>query len=277
MKDIKNIIKDKLQNLQSIIYKKSNYFLGKKPKLINSKIMFYGKGNIIFCENNVKIKNSKIVFYGNNSLIYLSSSKSPYMLDLSIYNNSVCYIGKNNYFNQNVKLIISEEKNVFIGDGCMFSINIWFRVSDAHLIFDSNYKYRTNFSKSIYIGDHVWIGQNAFLLKETKIGSGAIIAANAVVANKTIPSNSIGGGNPCSIVKRDIFWTSTCVHKWENKDINENNKYENEEFIYKKDDKVIDLKLFEEEILAKENNYSKLNYIQTILKENKNRFYIENS
>lgn len=52
----------------------------------------------------------------------------------------------------------------------------------------------------IKIGKNVWIGENAAILAGVEIGDGAIIAANAVVT-KNVPSNSIVGGNPASVIK----------------------------------------------------------------------------
>ena len=41
-----------------------------------------------------------------------------------------------------------------------------------------------------YIGDNVWIGENAVILSGSKIGDGCVIGANAVIT-KDIPANSI--------------------------------------------------------------------------------------
>lgn len=51
------------------------------------------------------------------------------------------------------------------------------------------------------IGNDVWIGQNATILPGVKIGDGAIIGANSVVASD-IPSYSVAVGNPCKVVKQ---------------------------------------------------------------------------
>lgn len=60
-------------------------------------------------------------------------------------------------------------------------------------------------TKPIKIGNHVWIGINATILKGVTIGDGAIIAAGAVV-NKDVEENSLVGGVPAKILKKNIFW-----------------------------------------------------------------------
>jgi len=53
----------------------------------------------------------------------------------------------------------------------------------------------------IIIEDDVWIGAGSVILAGTKIGKGAIIAANAVV-NKDVPEHTIVGGVPAKILKQ---------------------------------------------------------------------------
>ena len=50
-------------------------------------------------------------------------------------------------------------------------------------------------SSPVIIGDSVWIGANAVILKSVKIGEGAVIAAGAVV-NCDVPAYEIWGGIP---------------------------------------------------------------------------------
>ena len=77
--------------------KKGNKFIGCLPKLNKSKIIIKGSNNILYCEKNVEIIDSTLSFNANNSLIYLASGKHRY--NVSIHNNSILYVGKNNYFN----------------------------------------------------------------------------------------------------------------------------------------------------------------------------------
>ena len=47
-----------------------------------SRIVFHGKNNVLFVENNVRIKKSIINFCGDNALVYLSASKQDYLLEI---------------------------------------------------------------------------------------------------------------------------------------------------------------------------------------------------
>ena len=60
-------------------------------------------------------------------------------------------------------------------------------------------------SAPIKIGNHVWIGQGATILKGVTIGNNSIIAAGAIVT-KDIPANCIAAGVPARVIKEDVNW-----------------------------------------------------------------------
>lgn len=55
-------------------------------------------------------------------------------------------------------------------------------------------------SKTITLGDFVWIGSGAIILPGVKIGQRAIVAAGSVVT-KDVAANTIVGGNPAKIIR----------------------------------------------------------------------------
>ena len=60
-------------------------------------------------------------------------------------------------------------------------------------------------SAPIHIGNHVWVGVRAIILKGVTIGDGAIIAAGSVVT-RDVPANTLVGGVPAKIIKDNISW-----------------------------------------------------------------------
>ena len=262
------------------IYKLANNIIsGEFPELKNSKIVFNGINNILFCEKDVVLAESLIVFGANNSLIYLSSSRYEYKLDVHIFNNSALYMGKNNHINGKLNMVISEEKNIVIGSGGLFSFDIWMRVADAHGIYNCHDKKRINQSQSIYIGDHVWVGQSALFLKGSKMGSGSIIEGNALISEKTIPSNSYWGGNPAKELSKDVFFDNAYVHEWTSEITNENQELNSVEYIYEEDlEKPLKFDEIEEELCNLKNNKEKMAFLTNKISNNtnKNRFFVNN-
>lgn len=189
---------------------KNNMIVENIPTIKNSSIIFNGNNNVLFCEEDVIIEDSNLKFNGDNSLIYLRTG--CHRLKISLFNDYVCHCGLYNWYTKPLWIVLSEHKHCFIGDNCMFSFDILIRNSDHHLIYDCENNKRINPTKSVFIGDHVWIGQLVNILKGTRIDSGSIVGASSVVAGKKIPHNTIWAGNPSQEKKCGVFWDKTCVH-----------------------------------------------------------------
>lgn len=76
--------------------------------------------------------------------------------------------------------------NLEIGRDCMFSNNVIVRTSDSHAIYDLHINQRINKTKSISIGNYVWIVPQSIIMKGVAIGDGSIIGFRSFV-NKNIP------------------------------------------------------------------------------------------
>ena len=201
-----------------------NQILGEFPNLKDTNICFKGKNNILYCEPGVTLVGSELIFFANNSVIYLGTNRNEYKIYVAVHNDTVFHMGIHNYINKIMTVLLAEQRHVFIGDYGMFSWGIWIRNSDAHLIYECGTKTRINPTKSVYIGDHVWVGQESLIMKGTQIDSGSIIGAKSVISGKKIPHNSIWAGNPARQIKHDIFWDRAYVHPYKS-DMTENVLY----------------------------------------------------
>ena len=250
-----------------------NEFVGEMPKMTNSQINFTGKNNILICEEGVHLWNSRIDFNLDNSVLYLSSNIHDYSLNIALHKNNVCFIGKNNFFNGRTNFVLSEAKNIILGDDCFISYNVIFRTSDGHCIYSDVTKERMNYAGSIYVGDHVWFGQNAMIFKGSKIGSGSIIGANSVVSNKKVTSNTTWAGAPVRLIHEDTFWTPHSVHDWDDEVVEKMAKSDSDLFSYAIDEKTLDFSVVEETLNGFSNPDDIVDYIMvTFLISGKNRF-----
>lgn len=97
-------------------------------------------------------------------------------------------------------------KKISIGDNARISWQVIIMDSDYHPILDINNNIINN-ATEIIIGNNVWIGARCFILKNTNIDDGCIIAANTTITkNFNGIKHSIIGGNPVKILKTDIRW-----------------------------------------------------------------------
>jgi acetyltransferase-like isoleucine patch superfamily enzyme len=91
--------------------------------------------------------------------------------------------------------IVAAFKEIQLGNNVRCGANTLITDSDWHA--DDP---RVGPAKSIKIGDNVWLGVNAVVLKGVSIGENTIIGANSVVTS-SLPANVIAVGNPCRVVK----------------------------------------------------------------------------
>ena len=95
----------------------------------------------------------------------------------------------------------------------MLSYDIEIRNTDSHKIYDKNTNQRINEGKSINIGNHVWLGMRAIILKGVNIEDNSIVAAGSIVT-KDVKANTIVSGNPVKQIKDNIYWTREEVMKY---------------------------------------------------------------
>ena len=92
------------------------------------------------------------------------------------------------------------------GNGCMLSDNIEIRTTDNHAIYDIESGERINPEQDINIGEHVWIGMGATILKGVSIADGCIIGAKSIIT-KSIDENNCCVVGYSKIVRRNVKWT----------------------------------------------------------------------
>lgn len=93
---------------------------------------------------------------------------------------------------------ISACDEVSIGDSCMLANGVYITDSDWHGIY--NRVERPREVAPVRIGDNVWLGDHATVLKGVSIGDNSIVAARAVVV-RDVPPNVVVAGNPAKVVK----------------------------------------------------------------------------
>lgn len=97
-------------------------------------------------------------------------------------------------------------REVTIGHGTLISWDVLIMDSDFHRI-EGRTGERLNDDAPVVVGDRVWLGCRATVLKGAKIASGSIIAAGSIVtATTTAEPNALLAGIPARPLRHDMMW-----------------------------------------------------------------------
>ena len=190
LKEFKNL---KINKGKIIANNKSVFILNKNAKIelngnfvTNANCIFEnGRSTIVRLDEGAKLKTN-----GNFSVFYGG--------DIVLFKNAILELG-NGFCNSDVKIRVKQ--HVKIGNGVMISHDVTIMDTDAHVMDYKGYK----MTKPIIIGDNVWIGLKATILKGVTIGKGSVIAAGALVT-KNIPPGCLAAGVPAKVIKEGISW-----------------------------------------------------------------------
>lgn len=132
---------------------------------------------------------AKITLNGNQKLF------SGHQIDIGP-GASLCFGG--GYINHDAK--ISCYHSITIGRGTIIGEDVVIMDTDHHNLLGGADP------MGISIGDHVWIGARAVILKNTKLGNGAVVAAGAVVSGE-FPPGCLVAGVPARIIRQNVEWS----------------------------------------------------------------------
>ncbi|MEI6285442.1 MAG: DapH/DapD/GlmU-related protein [Bacillota bacterium] len=154
-------------------------------------------------------KGSKCIIHNNvviNSDFRKTNTALAYKCKFAMGYEGIIEIGENTHLNG---VSITAYKNVKIGRDCQIASATFITDTDFHpvdpverlkQVTKKPFNLDTVNKKEVIIGDNVWIGWGAIILKGVEIGNNSIVAAGSVVTGK-FPDNVIIAGNPAKVVK----------------------------------------------------------------------------
>lgn len=137
----------------------------------------------------------------NGSLVVENGFASVYYgSDILVFRDAILTFKGKVTINQNVQIICMN--SIRIGEDVMISRDVVIRDNDGgHEILSEGYKK----TAPVIIGNHVWIGQGAMIMKGVTIGDGAIISSGAWVTTNVKP-NALVMGDPARTIQKNVEW-----------------------------------------------------------------------
>lgn len=157
-----------------------------------------------------EMKGRGYIHFGNKEgrLVFKGKAQLAKGISLSVDTGEIIF---GNDFTCNKYCFIASSKRIIFGHDVMLGPYTTIRDMDGHDIYDSNgtditSKSPINKAADIIIGNHVWTGANSSILKGSRIANGCIVAYGACVTKKFEERDSIIGGIPGRILKKNVEW-----------------------------------------------------------------------
>ena len=182
-------------------------------KLRKSKIKISGDNNILYIGKNTLLRDSNIFIKGNNNILYIGDDCVVNNTSIILDNEDAEIKIGNKTSIAKAQIVSLEPYNIEIGEDCMLSYDIEIRNTDSHKIYDKNTNKRINEGNGVSIGNHVWLGMRAIILKGVTIEDNSIVAGGSIVT-KDVKVNTIVSGNPAKQIKENVYWTREEVMKY---------------------------------------------------------------
>ena len=154
---------------------------------------------ILGFKQNRKSKNETRLSLGKKSSMTVNGRfKVQSGSDIRVFDNGELTLN-GGYCNVGTQIVCF--KKITIGKGCAIARDVVIQDSDAHKFVNSNHV----MSQEIIIGENVWIGYRAMILKGVTVGDGAVVSAGAIVT-KDVPEKCLVAGIPAKVIRRNIEW-----------------------------------------------------------------------
>jgi acetyltransferase-like isoleucine patch superfamily enzyme len=177
----------------------------------SSKIIIQGQGNRVVLGKAHAYNRMIINLKGNNKTIIVSESVkiiSGLKITSIRADNQKVLIGKN-FSCGGMEIQMNDgDEVVEIGDNCLFSWGIKIRTSDGHSVVDIGTNRAVNLPKDVTISERVWVGEDVKFLKGARIPKDVVVGSGAIVTKPFTDedSNTVIGGFPAKVLKRDVRW-----------------------------------------------------------------------
>jgi acetyltransferase-like isoleucine patch superfamily enzyme len=154
-----------------------------------------------------KIHTDGLCFIGRDVTIEIGPLAHVYLDRWSWVGNRTKLRAHGGFIRIGSKSVLGEEitfntyEEISIGRECVIADRVMF-IDFDHIVADVETPIRKQglYSKPVRVGNNVWIGYGACILRGVTVGDGAVIGTNAVVT-KDVPPNAIVGGVPAKVLR----------------------------------------------------------------------------
>ena len=179
------------------------------------KIVNKGSNNRIIIGDYSRLNHCTFHFFGSDNTVVIDEFCFCNQADFWIEDDgNTIHLGKHTSLSGKIQLAAMEGTRIEIGQDCLFSSNIAIRTGDSHSLIQYDTGKRINRSKSIVIGEHVWVGTNVTILKGTHIPSHSVVGACSLLCKEYSTPNCVLAGVPAKEAKYNVDWKTERIKQY---------------------------------------------------------------
>jgi hypothetical protein len=183
--------------------------IGSRTMIRDFGVSIVGDDNVVTIGRGCWMTSLRLTVQGNGNRVSIGSDiefRGPGLLWIE-NDGGALRLDDRSTFEPEILLAVLEGAELAVGVDCMFSTQVEIRTGDSHHIYsDDAEERRINPSRPVRLGDHVWVGARAMVLKGVAVADGVVIGAGAVVSRDVTEPNSVVAGNPARVVRRGVRW-----------------------------------------------------------------------
>lgn len=146
-----------------------------------------------------------VICIGHDDAVVRISEGVRGAFDLRLWRAARVEIGPNT--TSNGTRIVCDNSSFLCGADVMFSDGVIVQTCDQHGIVDlRDGRIVNDHPATTVVGDHVWIGRAAKVMKGVTIGTGAIVGMASVVTRDVAPCTLVAG-TPARTLRREVTWS----------------------------------------------------------------------
>lgn len=177
-----------------------------KARLHGAQIEIRGNYNVIRVHPTCKLVNVSLRLLGDNLRVELGERVkiSRWGEFLLMGRDAEIRLGHHTTV-ESARFIAHGGTTLEVGPDCMLAYDVEVRTSDEHSILDASSGERINPDASVRIGEHVWFGAHAVVLKGVSIGNDSVIATGSIVS-RDLGAGVVAGGIPAKEIRDGVTW-----------------------------------------------------------------------
>tara|TARA_R110002051_G_scaffold200569_1_gene267409 strand:+ start:10906 stop:11577 length:672 start_codon:yes stop_codon:yes gene_type:complete len=173
----------------------------------NSSIQVLGNNNTIYIESRCSFKDFRLIVRGDNNSITIKRGVWFLGGAISVASFSKLEIGERSSFGPRLEFVVESAK-LNIGDDCMAAAGLTIRTTDTHGIYNLEDGKLINKPRDVTVGDYVWFGKDATVLKGANVGPCNIVAMNSMFTKES-GGFEFWGGSPAKKIRSNVMWSKS--------------------------------------------------------------------